>query len=297
MKTLKEYAEFLYSKGYKETELPYEFLDSSLQIVSFEKGDWYINLHVQETEEFSKFLESLEEGTEYEIDYKNYVVCGAFLKSPICNVSNFYDGSTEGIELVAEPNQYNKHTLDIFEPCVDLQSTNLLNHDLFIMTCRQEQLKWAKDNLIPVLERYDYACEYDSFFSTEEGRSSSNIRIDFKHPNGASLTIETDCLTGKPIIWSSVNVLDGYSDLTSELYGKSEGEVFDILFEKVWEKHPLRFGYIYNNDPQETVKTFQAVMTLMDCIEHKEKASIDLNLIPERYKYLVEEYESLNLNI
>ena len=189
---LKEYADFLYENGYKENFAPFTFLNGSLEIVEFIKNDFIVRLYVEATREFSEFLESLEPGTEYKVEYENYNVKSAFIESPICNVSNFLDGTTDGIELVSEPNAYNRHTLDLFELCIGFQKVNLLEHELFIMSRRQEHLAWAKDNLIPILEKYDYYVDYDSFFDTKEERCSSNIRIDFKHPNRADLVIEVD---------------------------------------------------------------------------------------------------------
>ena len=150
MKTLKEYAELLYKNEYKESFAPYTFLDGNLEIVEFIKNGYHINLYVVATKEFSDYLSSLPLGTEYKVEYENYNVESAFIESPICNVSNFHDGSTDGIELVSEPNEYNKHTLKLFELCLNFQKTNLLEHELFIMSRRQEHLMWAKENLIPI---------------------------------------------------------------------------------------------------------------------------------------------------
>ena len=42
MKTLKEYADFLYENGYKENFAPFTFLDGNLEIVEFIKNDFHI---------------------------------------------------------------------------------------------------------------------------------------------------------------------------------------------------------------------------------------------------------------
>lgn len=289
MKTLKEYAEFLYKNEYKENFAPFTFLDGHLEIVEFIKNDFLIRLYTEETEEFSNYLQSLQPGTEYQVEYKNYIVGSAFIESPICNVSDFLDGSTDGITLVSEPNSYVKHSLELFELCIGFQKTNLLEHELFIMSERQKHLTWAKENLVPVLEKHDYYIEYDSFFDTKNERCSSNIRIDFKHPNNSSLVFETDCLTGKPIFWTDT---DG-GDL--ELYGKNQDEVFAVLLENVWKKDDLKFGYIYNNDPHETIDTYREVLNLMVSLEHRDRDSnINFDIIPSRYDRMVEEYKRIN---
>ena len=137
MKTLKEYADFLYRNGYEETTAPFTFLNGRLEVVDFVKNNYCINLYVEETEEFDKYLSSLDVGTEYQVEYDNYNVRAAFIESPICNISDFLHGTTDGIELVSEPNDYHKHTLDLFEQCINFQKTNLLEHELFIMSCRK----------------------------------------------------------------------------------------------------------------------------------------------------------------
>lgn len=293
MKTLKEYTDLLYKNGYKENFAPYTFVDGHLEIVEFIKNDYHINLYVVETKEFSDYLSSLLPGTEYQVEYENYNVKSAFIESPICNVSNFLDGSTDGIELVSEPNAYNKHTLELFELCLNFQKTNLLEHELFIMSHRQEHLTWAKYNLIPILEKWDFYVDYDSFFDTKEERCSSNIRIDFKHPNRADFVVEIDCLTGKPIIWADINSHNGTIELTDKIYGKNLDEVADILLEEILKKDELKFGYIYNNDPQETINTYKEVFTLMDCLHYSEKKDIDFNIIPKRYNKLIEDYNKM----
>lgn len=297
MKTLKEYADFLYENGYKENFAPYTFLDSNLEIVEFIKDGFHISLYVKETEEFSKYLEELELGTEYQIEYENYIVTAAFIESPICNVANYFDGSTNGIELVSKPNGYNKHTLDLFKLCIGFQKVNLLEHELYIMSRRQEQLAWAKDNLVPILEKYDYKITYDSFFDTKNETPSSNIRIDFKHHNRSDLVIETDCLTGESIIWTDINLGDGSINLADKIYGKSQDEVFNVLLKEVWRKDETKFGYIYNNDPHETVDTYKEVNTLIDCLRYKEKRNdINFDIIPKRYEKFVEDYHNLVMN-
>ena len=264
MKTLKEYAEFLYSKGYSETVMPYTLVDGALEIVDFVREGFHVNLYLEETEEFHKYLESLEPGTEYNINYENYSVRLAFIESPICNVANFHDGSTDGIELSIEPTSYNRHTLDLFEQCIGYQKINLLEHELFIMSRRQEQLAWAKENLVPLLEKYDYVIDFDSFFDTKNELLSSNQRISFRHHNHSEIEFETDCITGQPIIWSDAESGTGVIDITDKLYGKNIDEVYNVLMEEVWKKDEDKFGYIYNNDPHETVDTFSEVCLLKE---------------------------------
>lgn len=286
MKTLKDYADFLYSKGYELTQLPYEFLNGYLTSVSFIKNGYHIKLGTDETEEFTEYVETLEDGEEYEVDFKNYEVRSAFIESPLCNVSGFMDGDTSGIRLVNEKDEYYKHTLDLFEYCTTLQTPNLIDHELRIMSKRMEQLKWAKENLVPILEKCDYYADYDSFMTTKERENSSPLII-FNHPNRSELYFETDILTGEPSIFCGGNYRD--------LYGKNKDEIWEILLNEVFKENELAFGYLYNNDPKETVKTYSNVISLYQAIDYKKKDdNIDFNVIPDRYKDLVEQYQKIN---
>lgn len=245
MKTLKEYADFLYENGYKEIDGACLYLNGHLEKVDFSNGEFGLALAVEETEEFSKYRESLEVGTGYNVEYENYLVKDAFLQSPICNVANYFDAITSGITLVREPNYYYRHTLELFQFCIGLQKINLLEHELFIMDNRLRQMAWAKENLIPILEKHDYTITYNSFFDTNSGvRCSSNIRMVFKHKNGSEMVFETDCLTGEPIIRH--DVYKGCKDLTSKIYGKSKEEVYQVMLEEIWKEDEPKYGYIYN---------------------------------------------------
>lgn len=293
MKTLKEYADFLYENGYKEVDGAYLYLDGHLMRVDFSNGEFGLALGVEETEEFSKYLGALEEGTEYKVEYENYLVKDAFLQSPICNVANYFDGTTNGVTLVREPNDYYRHTLELFQFCIGLQKINLLEHELFIMDNRLRQMAWAKKNLIPILEKHDYTITYNSFFDTNSDvRCSSNIRMDFKHKNGSEMVFETDCLTGEPFIWH--DAYKGCKDLTSKIYGKSKEEVYQVMLEEIWKEDESKYGYIYNNDPHETVDTYREVFKLMESLHYNEKKyTINFDIIPIRYANLVEEYEKI----
>jgi hypothetical protein len=161
------------------------------------------------------------------------------------------------------------------------------------MSRREQHLRWAKDNLIPILEKHDFYADYDSLFDTKNERCSSNIRIDFKHPNRADLVIEIDCLTGNPIIWADIDSVNGTIDLTDKIYNKSLNEVSDILLKELFKKDELKFGYIYNDDIHETIGTYKEVLKLTCVLRDGEKADINFNIIPKRYEKLIEEYHKL----
>ncbi len=287
MKALQSFVDILYQNGYKETKAAYQFLDGALEIVEFYKEDYHIWFYVYPTPDFKKWLESYE--GEYKIDYKNYYVSGINIESPLCNIDGFTDGDTSCIQLEEEPNEYVKHGFDLFEYCLTLQTPNLLKHEMKIMRHRLEHLEWAEKNLVPVLEKYDYFAEYDSFFNTENDRDSSNQLITFKHKNSfrGIISIETDALTGDiNIVADGINV--------SDMYGKNAEEVFTIMLEKVWKDDDVQYGYIFSGDPKETVDSATEIRCLLQAIrEGQRDDTINFDIIPERYNKDVEKYNDI----
>lgn len=287
MKTLKSYANVLYKRGYKESVAPYQFLCGELEIVEFTNGKYVVFLYVYPTPSFEKWLESYE--GEYEVDYKNYYVSGAKIESPLCNIAGFTDGDTSYIQLNEEPDEYIKHGLDLFEKCLDLQTPNLLKHEMKIMKARLKHLSWAEKNLVPILEKYDYQADFDSFFNTENERDSSNQWITFTHKNSirGSVTIETDALTG------DINITADGIDVT-EMYGKGRDEVFAIMLEKVWKENDVEYGYIFSGDPRECVDSSVEIRCMWQSIREKRPdGRINFDIIPERYRKDIETYNEV----
>ena len=248
-------------------------------------------MDIDPTPEFEKVLDEMEDGQEYEIDYNNYIVTCAFLESPVCNVSDFFSGSTDGITLVKEPNEYNKHTLDLFEYCLGLQTTDLLAHELKIMSNRIKHLNWANLFLVPVLKEADYHAGVNTFFNTTDPRDNSNQFIEFVHPNVGNLggvTLETDCLTGEPILTA-----DGI-DMNEIIYCGDKEKIKSVLLEKVWKPNELKYGYLFHNDPKETIDTYPNLMEMWDCIRYNRKTgNVDTSVIPDKYQDDVKRYNEI----
>jgi hypothetical protein len=293
METLKEFADFLKARGYKETKLPYCFTNGWLDSVSFSNGSFGINFNVEPTPEFGEKLNNMPDGEEYDIDYKDYVVAQAFIESPVCNVSDFFDGATKGIFLVKEPGEYVRHTLDLFEYCTSLQTTDLAEHELKILKARIAQMEWATKNLFPVLKKADYHPVYDTFFATDETRDSSNQWIELQHKNHGCIHFTTDCITGYGYLTADD------VDLSCLVCHADENTVREAFLEKVWKENELRYGYLWHNDPKETVDTY---LNLLEMFETTRRGrpfdKVDLSVIPDKYsddvklyKQILEEYE------
>ena len=180
---------------------------------------------------------------------------GAYVDSyyTIYSMFNYYDRTVGQIYLISNPNKdsYHTHGFDLFEKCVQLQKNGVVEHELFIMEKHIEHLRWAKEVLIPVLEKADYIIDYSSLFDLSDKRCNSNLIIIFQHYNDRnfldrSMFMETDCLTGECLFPRGL-----------ELFGKTKEEVWNILVEEFWKKadFPKRFSYLYTEG--ETKETFK----------------------------------------
>lgn len=288
METLKEFEEVLYRYGYKEGDG--ELYDNGgEQSVIYSKGNYDVELKLRPTPEMQKYFENLAEGAEYQWSPENFEVYAAAIKAPICNSEDFFTGETDYIFLSSEDKKY---PLSLFEKCLGFQQTDLIEHELFIMSQRTKHLDWVQNNLKPLLQRYDYNVSYSSLFKSDN-TSDSHLRICFDHLgyDYSTITIITDCITGDIEILAFINCQQ--IDIT-EIYGKNSEEIFNILLEKVWKLKEEEFGYIYNNDPHETKDTYGELFKLHYSIDQKQKLEdINFDVIPERYNKLVETYNQL----
>lgn len=179
---IKYYEDYLFSHGYTRDDKA-EFFNGILTYLNYYKNEKIISLQVGYTDNPS--------------DLNSYEVESVKIESPICNKREFANGSDDGIVLVAQNDWYFSHGLDLFEKCVDIQD-HILEHEMFIMQCHINNLKWIQENLHQFLIDHDYSLVYSSTFDTKE-RNNSDFVVDYHHPNELSfifLSLNTDCITG-----------------------------------------------------------------------------------------------------
>ena len=187
---IKYYEDYLFSHGYTRDDKA-EFFNGILTYINYYKNSKRISLQVGLKDNPS--------------DLNNYEVETVLIESPICNKRDFVNGDDSSIILVSNPgdNTYFSHGLDLFEKCVDIQD-HILEHEMFIMQCHINNLKWIQENLHQFLIDHDYILQYSSTFDTRE-RNNSDFVIDYHHPNELSfifLSLNTDCITGDLIYHS-----------------------------------------------------------------------------------------------
>lgn len=211
----------------------------------------------------------------------------AEITSLITNVREFYLGSP-GIKLVSETNDYYKHSLDLFEYCLGLQTTEgLLAHKIKISQCHLKNLEWVQSTLAPVLTKADYTLYDGSFLRLMEygeRDESSDLYLTFRHYNGGDFDVYTDCITGE--------IRFG----RGEFLGKTEKEIWETLKEEYWEKDPidtLRYSYLYSADQADTKETFKEVLRVIKAIREQDwDAQFNEAIIPESQKFYLEKFKN-----
>lgn len=254
MKYLNDFINYIEKRGYKVEDCDY--LDGDLTGISCNKNENYIYFEVESTPEFEDYLNNRlkeEEKVEYKVDFHNYIVKSIGIRSCITTELNFFDGSSDYIYLVKNPEGYHNHGLDLFEKCLNFIDGGLVEHELFIIEKHIEHLKWAQKELIPLLLKADYSIEYSSLLDVQQ-RESSNLLILFRHYNESyydphSMYMETDCLTGECLFPNNL-----------KLYGMKKEELWDVLVEEVWKKamFPEEFSYLYTEG--ETKETYKELL-------------------------------------
>lgn len=293
METLKDYNDYLLEHGYELDKGSHEYLNGFLISVTYKKKDFkhYVRLYVKETDKFYEFLETLKEGDEYEIKNENYIVKGAHISSPICNISGYCDNDKSGISLVknARPEDYIPHDLSFFEECLGLQDLDLSKHELKIMKAHIRNLEWVNETLLPILRECDYTIYNSTTFDLSDNywRDSSDFTLTYKHINGGQFFILTDCLTGELKCSGGIRP-----------YGKSSEETKKLIREKIWstEKGDLKpeFAYLYSTDPNENKHSYSTLINLWMSWneENWDNSEINPENIPERFRQDYENYRN-----
>lgn len=259
MRTLKEYIDFLLSKGYEEQDF-YEYIDGCLTYVYLTKNDKSVTLQVDLD---ADIYNSIKVGEPIPTDPNLYEVVNVLIECPICNEMGFLDGGQTGIQLTkyASEEGYVPHGLDLFEKCIDIQE-NLAQHEMFIMERHIDNIKWLQENLHQFLIDHDYYVDYSSVFDCRE-KETSSPRIDYKHPNELkfeTFTLYTDCITGDFIFVTK--------DVSRVKIRKIEN-LYDFIRQSEWMKDgELLEPFKYFEDEGWTKDSYKNVLAFYEDYQH-----------------------------
>lgn len=291
MKTAKDYIDFLASRGYKPAGN--QFVCGYLEYTDLEKIDTqgHITLFTSYTEEYSNELESLPEGTEFEIDFSRVEVTGAWFKTLITYPEKTNSFCPEGTGIVVEGKEFE----DNFEKILWI-SENPAEHELGTIRIHYRNMEYFIKNFKPILTKYDFYECYDSFWDITE-RSSSAPRFDYRHVNLRSNYDVDFIFTTNPITGAfECNApSELFGDKSKDLCSLSPEEFEEKLIEDYLKKD-LKFDYIFSSDPKYTKDSYIEIMKLMYSVRAMDDGKgtiyrdIDFKKIPEKYNDLIQKY-------
>ena len=280
MKTLDEFDRYLKERGYKESQVPYSYVDTVLCSVDYEKDEYFVVLYVSGTE---KFWEELKENGTKDFSPSDYEVTAIFIQSPITNIADFCTNKREGIQLVNKvtSDSWIKHDFSLLEYCLGLQKIDLVSHEKKILGCHLKNLEYL-EKYKKFLEDHDYKVYYSSIFDVSEEceRDSSDLSLKFRHYSGKLISFETDCLTG-------VLKLDDKPIGTDQDLGKYLEENYWI--NKKTGKPNDEYNYFY--DPEETKESYSETVEFLQLYQ-REIWGKEFNHLPKIYKKDYENYRN-----
>lgn len=291
MKTAKDYIDFLVQRGYSSAGN--QFICGYLEYTDLEKKDTlgHVTLFTRYTEEYTKELESLPEGTEFEIDFSRVEVTGAWFKTLITYPEKTNSFCDEGTGIIVEGKEFE----DNFEKVLWI-SENPTEHELGTIRSHYRNLEYFMKNFKPILMKYDFYECYDSFWDTTE-RHSSAPRFDYRHINTRSDFDIDFIFTTNPITGSlECNAPSKlFGDKSKDLCSLSPKEFEKYLIEDYFSGD-LKFEYILSSDPRYTKDSYIEIMKLMFSLRYMKDGTgqvykdIDFEKIPEKYNDLIRDY-------
>ena len=216
MKNLKEYTDYLESKGY---ELGYtSYCDGSLYAADYlhDNLKFSITLYTQETEEYNKYLTELfSDGDEHELEFKeeNFIVNGALIHCP------YRQHASEGIMLRDNTKVF--HGLEYFEKCVWIQQ-NAEEYEMQLFESHVKNMKYINKVIAPVLKECDFAVHLTTLSQLTDDTSvcgESDLFIEYKHPNSITpIILGTDCVSGELFCVPNLDVHNKTKEEVKEIF-------------------------------------------------------------------------------
>ena len=277
--------EELEKKGFKKETIQV-ICETVYYIDTYSPDRRYIRLQVEYDDDYSEEISELPEGAEYEVDYNRMECTEAFFE---CNVCYPFKINDEELGIyVDDVDKYFWRGFEIFDNISKAQNE--------IFKIHSENTEFIENNFVPVLKKYDFYNNYDSSFDVEE-----KINI------GSSPMFSWSYMYSKDIeIRFTTNLLTKELEVDGQVWDRSEN--FEDWFIKNIVSYKLgntdfiktEFERFFDDDPKWTPYSFRHILYLSAEIEHIKnhgslfyKDTIDLSQIPEKYNYLVEEYNRI----
>jgi len=262
----------------------YNYLDHYLTHIDlYNDIEQRITLEVCYTEEYEEELRNLPEGTEIDPDYSRMECTGAFFECVICYPEGPRN-ETSGITI---------SDMDYFWKAFEMFQ-NPSKAKRRIMQLHLEHSEYIEKHFAPILEKYDFYNNYDSYWDcAEKTYIGAQPIIGWKYKySSKDIDFKTDILTEK--LYVNCDVWNEDDDFEKWLIDNVM--TYKLGYETLYE---LEFERFFDNDPKWTPTSHREILMLTDNIfqlrEGKEVYYKDINFdaIPEKYKYLIDQYNEL----
>ena len=262
----------------------YDYLDYYLiHIDLYNNIEQHITLEVCYTDEYEEELRSLPEGTEIDPDYSRMECTGAFFECVICYPEGPCD-ETSGINI---------SDMDYFWKAFEMFQ-NPSKAKRRIMQLHLEHSEYIEKHFAPILEKYDFYNNYDSYWDCgEKTYIGSQPIISWKYKySREDIDFRTDMLTEK--LYVNCDIWNEGDDFEKWL-------IDNIMTYKLGPEtfYGLEFERFFDSDPKWTPTSHREILALTDniCMLHEGKdvyyKDINFDIIPEKYKYLIDQYNEL----
>lgn len=262
----------------------YDYLDYYLMRIDlYNDIEQRITLDVCYTEEYEEELRSLPEGTEIDPDYSKMECTGAFFKCVICYPEGLRQG-TSGIT-VSDMSYFWK-AFEMFQ--------NPSKAKKRIMQLHLEHSEYIEKYFVPILEKYDFYNNYDSYWDgSNKIYIGSQPIIGWKYKYSTKdIDFKTDILTER--LYINCDIWNDGDDFEKWLIDNVM--TYKLGHETLYE---LEFERFFDSDPKWAPTSHQEILALTDNIcrlcggKEIYYKNINFDIIPEKYKYLIDQYNEL----
>lgn len=262
----------------------YNYLDWYLTHIDlYNDAEQCISLEVCYNEEYEEELRNLPEGTEINPDYSKMECIGAFLECVICYPEGPRD-ETSGITI---------SDMDYFWKAFEMFQ-NPSKAKKRIMQLHLEHSEYIEKHFAPILEKYDFYNNYDSYWDCNKKiyiGSQPIIGWKYKYSR-EDIDFKTDILTEK--LYVNCDIWNDGDDFEKWLIDNVM--TYKLGYETFYE---LEFERFFDNDPKWTPTSHQEILALtnnIQCLrEGREIRYEDVNFdaIPKKYECLIDQYNEL----
>lgn len=293
MELLQDYNVFLTGLGFKVTRNEYDCISGKLAQCTYQnKNKTTVMIFTRASVEEKEIPTKLNVIEEVENELSEEIIDRVYVGGKISTDVDSFNGENLGIVLSSNIKNvsYNPHQLtpNTLKKAIMAQE-NPTEHMLGILKKHIAHVDRLKENLFPVLGKYDFMEVYNSLIDKTLYKSeTSNIYSIFIHPNDFGvygIKVTTDCLTGDLFVmdFDDVDFYDTPIEVIDKLF------VERILTDKGMKRPLLKFDYLFDDDSKHTIDTYGELSHCLEILKAPEwytmrhMDEINTDVIPEKY--------------